>query len=186
MESNTLGRKIIKEVLDLIRIFVICFVAVYLLTTFLIKPIRVEGSSMYPTLVDGEIGLTNVFAARYMNIERYDVVIVHNKEKDEYWVKRVIGLPNDTLYVKDDILYINGEAQEESFLNTEYVQSFKNSGVFTEDVDPITLKEGEYYLLGDNRPRSDDSRRHGAFKREDITGKGVFILFPFNKMKAVN
>ncbi len=186
MENKTFMQKMKKEVFDLIKIFAICFVTVYLLTTFLIKPIRVDGSSMYPTLIDGEIGLTNVFSAKFKDIDRFDIVIVHNKEKDEYWVKRVIGIPHDTLYVKDEVLYINGEAQDESFLHEEYVQSFQNSGVFTEDFGPITLQDGEYYLLGDNRPRSDDSRRHGAFQREDIIGKGVFVLFPFNKMKIVN
>ncbi|MDE6475227.1 MAG: signal peptidase I [Erysipelotrichaceae bacterium] len=186
MENQTFKQKIKKEIFDLIKIFVICFVSVYLLTTFLIKPVRVEGNSMYPTLIDGEIGLTNVFAAKFMDINRYDVVIAHNEEEDEYWVKRVIGVPHDTLYVKDDKLYINGEEQEERFLNEEYVHSFQKNGVFTDDFGPITLQGDEYFLMGDNRPKSKDSRQHGVFKRNDITGKGIFILFPFDKIKVVN
>lgn len=183
--QDSLGKRIGKEILDLLRIFVICFVSIFLITQFVIKPIRVEGSSMYPTLEDGEIGLTNVFGVKFMGIARYDVVIVYNTERDEHWVKRVIGLPKETIEGKDDVIYINGEAIEQSFLDEAYIKEAVGDEQFTSDFGPITLAEDEYFLMGDNRYRSEDSRVHGAFKESEITGKDAVILFPFNKIKVI-
>lgn len=184
-EPPSMTKRFVKELIDLIKIFVICMISVYLLTTFIAKPIRVDGSSMYPTLESEEVGITNVFAAKYMGISRFDVVIIHNDEADEYWVKRVIGLPNDTVEVKDEILYINGEAVEQPFLDTDYVKDIQKDTVFTNDFGPVVLAEDEYWMMGDNRYRSEDSRVHGPFKESEIVGKDVFILYPFNKIKMV-
>ncbi|MCR0153794.1 signal peptidase I, partial [[Clostridium] innocuum] len=104
------------ELLDLVKTFVICFVCIFLLTNFVVKPVRVDGRSMDPTLEDGEIGLMNVFSAKFQDIERFDVVVVYNEEKKENWVKRVIGLPGDTIYAKDDVVYVNGMPIEEPYL----------------------------------------------------------------------
>lgn len=183
--QDSLGKRIGKEILDLLRIFLICFISIFLITQFVIKPIRVEGSSMYPTLEDGEIGLTNVFGVKFMGIARYDVVIVYNTERDEHWVKRVIGLPGETIEGKDDVIYINGEAIEQSFLDEAYIKEAVGDEQFTSDFGPTTLAEDEYFLMGDNRYRSEDSRVHGAFKESEITGKDAVILFPFNKIKVI-
>ena len=94
------------ELLDLLKTFIICFIAVFLLTTFVVKPVRVDGRSMYPTLEDGEVGLMNVFSAKFTDIDRFDVVVAYNEESGENWVKRVIGLPGDTVYAKDDVVYV--------------------------------------------------------------------------------
>ena len=174
------------ELLDLVKTFVICFVCIFLLTTFVIKPVRVDGRSMYPTLEDGEIGLMNVFSAKFQDIKRFDVVVVYNEEKDENWVKRVIGLPGDTIYAKDDVVYVNGLPLDEPYLDNSYAKQIRSHGNnFTEDFDKRTLKDDEYFLMGDNRVVSYDSRRVGTFKREDIRGKDVYVLFPFNKIKMV-
>ena len=101
-ETKTLSQRILKELLDLAKIFVICFVIVFILTHYVAKPIRVEGSSMYPTLQDGQLGITNVFAVKFQNVSRFDVVIVYNEERGEHWVKRVIGLPNETVHYNPD------------------------------------------------------------------------------------
>lgn len=174
------------ELFDLIKTFLICLIAVTLLTNFVAKPVRVDGRSMYPTLEDGEIGVMNVFSAKFQDIERYDVVVVYNEEKNENWVKRVIGLPGDTVYAKDDVVYVNGLALDEPYLNTDYVKQIRSRGdLFTQDFDKVTLGKDEYFLMGDNRIVSYDSRRVGPFKRKDIRGKDVCVLFPFDKMKIV-
>lgn len=91
------------------------------------------------------------------------------------------------IYAKDDVLYINGEPQEEPYLNTSYVKSIRAQGrKFTEDFGPITLKDDEYFVMGDNRVVSHDSRAVGPFHKEDIIGKNAYILYPFNEMKIVN
>ena len=174
------------ELLDLLKTFIICFIAVFLLATFVVKPVRVDGRSMYPTLEDGEVGLMNVFSAKFTDIDRFDVVVAYNEESGENWVKRVIGLPGDTVYAKDDVVYVNGLPIEEPYLDTDYVNQIRERGdYFTQDFDKITLGEDEYFLMGDNRVVSYDSRRVGPFKRDDIKGKGIFILYPFDKIKMI-
>lgn len=174
------------ELLDLLKTFIICFIAVFLLTTFVVKPVRIDGRSMYPTLEDGEVGLMNVFSAKFTDIDRFDVVVAYNEESGENWVKRVIGLPGDTVYAKDDVVYVNGLPIEEPYLDTDYVNQIRERGdYFTQDFDKITLGEDEYFLMGDNRVVSYDSRRVGPFKRDDIKGKGIFILYPFDKIKMI-
>lgn len=183
---SLIGKRIIEEFIDLIKIFVVCFIIVYAITNWIVKPIKVEGSSMYPTLEDHAFGFTNVFAAKFLSIDRFDVVIVHNKERDEFWIKRVIGLPNDTIEYKNDVLYINQEPVEEPYLNQSYAQNIKKESLFTEDFGPIQLKEDQYWLMGDNRVRSEDSRRHGPFQKNEIIGKDVFVFFPFQQMKYIH
>ena len=185
MERNQLGKRILLELFDLLKVFVICYIVVIVLTNYVVKPIRVEGSSMYPTLKDGEFGLTNVFSVKFQSVNRYDVVIIYNEERGEYWVKRVIGLPGDTVESKKDILYINDKPVEQQFLDQSYVQSMQKEGQFTSDFEKVTLQEGEYWLMGDNRPRSEDSRIHGPFKDSELVGKDVMILYPLDEMKYV-
>ena len=128
----------------------------------------------------------NVFSAKFTDIDRFDVVVAYNEESGENWVKRVIGLPGDTVYAKDDVVYVNGLPIEEPYLDTDYVNQIRERGdYFTQDFDKITLGEDEYFLMGDNRVVSYDSRRVGPFKRDDIKGKGIFILYPFDKIKMI-
>lgn len=185
MDHNDFGKRILRELFDLIKIFVICYIVVMLLTNYVVKPIRVEGSSMYPTLKDGEFGLTNVFSVKFQSVDRYDVVIIYNEERGEYWVKRVIGLPGDTVESKKDVLYVNGKAVDQYFLDQKYVQDMQKEGQFTTDFEKVTLQDGEYWLMGDNRPRSEDSRIHGPFKESELIGKDVLIIYPFDEMKYV-
>lgn len=174
------------ELLDLLKTFVICFIAVFLVTTFIVKPIRVDGKSMTPTLLDNEIGLMNVFKAKYSSINRFDVVVVYNEEEDQDWVKRVIGLPGDTVYAKDDVVYVNGKAIDEPYLDNDYANGIRKSGLpFTEDFEKIQLGEDDYFLMGDNRVGSYDSRKVGPFQRDEFRGKDIYVIYPFNEMKIV-
>ena len=151
---------------------------------------KVEGHSMDPTLKGGNYLVT----INYFTPQRGDLVTA--KEDDKVIIKRVIGLPNDTIEFKNDKLYINEVEQDESYLNTfkeefakdrlheeySYNQAYQTRAAqmahFTLDADnksdfKITLKDNEYYLLGDNRPVSKDSREVGAFTRNQITGKVI-------------
>lgn len=174
------------EVFDLAKTFIICLIAVFLLTKFVIRPVQVDGKSMYPTLEDRDIGLMNVFSAKFLEIKRYDVVVVYNEEKSENWVKRIIGMPGDTISASEDKVYINGEAIEEPYLDMDYVNSIRNDGgYFTQDFDERQLGEDEYFLMGDNRPVSYDSRYVGPFTKDEIRGKDVYVVYPFNHLKIV-
>lgn len=185
--EKTMAQKVKKEVFDIVKIFVICLVVVYVITTFLFKPIRVEGDSMYPILEDTELGITNVFSAKFLDIDRGDVVIIYSQENDEYWVKRIVGLPNETIFCKNDQIYIDEKVLEEDYLDNDYVNSFRDNGQsFTQDFKEVKLGKDDYFLMGDNRIVSHDSRARGPFHRDEIVGKDALIIYPFNKIKVVS
>lgn len=167
------------EVLDFLKDLVICMAIVFVITNFIVRPIQVKGNSMYPTLKDQSMGVSNTLGYNIGEIKRFDIVIIYIPEKNEYIVKRVIGLPGETVSYSNGQLYINGEAMEEPFLDQEYVESY-GSG-WMPDVSEITLGEDEYYCLGDNRPHSSDSRYYGPFKKENIKSKGIFIAWPLSE-----
>ena len=172
----------LKEILLFLRDLAIYMVIVFLMVEFLIRPIQVIGSSMYPTLNGGDRGVSNLLGYRLGHMKRFDIAIIYLDSKDEYLVKRVIGMPGETVSYTDGQLYINGEPVEEPFLDTDYAHSY--DGVFMTDVEPVTLAEDEYFCLGDNRPRSTDSRYYGPFKADKIMAKGVFIVWPFSHFGA--
>ena len=169
-----------KELGSFISTLLISLVIVFLIVHFLVRPIKVQGNSMYPTLENDEIGFANVIGLNMNGIDRFDVVIIYMPEQNEYLVKRAIGLPGETVSYTDSVLYINGKAVEESFLNEEYVSSY--GGTFTEDVKEVVLGDNEYWCMGDNRPYSRDSRYYGAFDKSSIVAKGTAILYPFSKI----
>lgn len=165
------------EVFSFLKDLIICMVSVFIITNFIVRPVQVKGNSMYPTLHDESIGFSDTLGYHIGEIERFDIVIVYIEEKNEYIVKRVIGLPGETVSYLNGNLYINGEYVEEDFLDTSYVESYGEG--WMSDVSEITLGDDEYYCLGDNRPHSSDSRYYGPFKKEQIKSKGIFIIWPF-------
>lgn len=169
-----------KEMLLFLRDLVICALCVFLVVRYLYRPIEVIGNSMYPTLTDKSLGFSNLIGRNTQDIERFDIVIINIPEKNEYIVKRVIGMPGETVSYVSGQLYINGEAMAEDFFDEDYVSSY-GQGAFMSNVDPITLGQDEYYCLGDNRPHSSDSRYYGPFKESQIISKGILILFPFSE-----
>jgi len=152
---------------------------VLILTNFVVKPIKVNGDSMFPTLKDQSLGFSNILTYELFGVNRYDIVIVYVESMDEYLVKRVIGLPNETIEVKDDQVYINGELINQDFLNDDYVSQFP---IFTSGFESVTIGEDEVFLMGDNRPYSSDSRVFGTFKLEDIIAKDAYIFYPLNEI----
>lgn len=171
---------------EFFKSLVISIVFVFVLTQWIIKPIQVNQSSMYPTLKDQELGFSNILLYKLFGFERFDVVIFYAPQIDDYLVKRVIGLPGETIEFKDNTLYIDGVAYEENFINAEYKQQIIDQfGYFNRDFGPITVGEGEVFLAGDNRMYSVDSRDYGPFQISDIICKDVIIFYPFNEIHAV-
>ena len=153
-----------------------------LINSFVFFFARVEGSSMLGTLKDGEVLF--VWRAGYVfgQPQRGDIVICHYPktkdggyldQKNTCYVKRVIGLPGDTVSIRQGTVYINGEALKESYLETERTDS--------QSMEAVVLGEGEYFLMGDNRSDSTDSRRMGAVERGKILGKAVGVVYPFTE-----
>ena len=167
--------------MDIIESFIVASIVVFVTTTWFLYPVHVEGTSMYPTLHDLDVGFSNLFSYRTEGLQRFDVVIVHYKPMNEYLIKRVIGLPGDLVQVKDDVLYINGEAMEEPFLDTEYANAYRATyGKFTDDFGPFLVPANEIFVMGDNRRPggSTDSRVFGTLPLENVRSKDVYILWP--------
>lgn len=144
--------------------YLIILVVVVLFRTFIATPIKVDGMSMYPTLEGNEIMILNKLG----KIQRYNIVVV--KEEKEDLIKRVIGLPNETIEIVEGNIYINGKKIEENYGKGE-----------TSDYPKTKLKSDEYFVLGDNRENSKDSRSIGPVKKKQINGNTSFIIFPFTR-----
>ncbi|AGN23746.1 signal peptidase I [Erysipelothrix rhusiopathiae] len=178
--------KFLIAVKDFIKSMVISLVLVILVTQFIARPVRVEGLSMYPSLNDKELGFSNILSMKMKDPERFDVLVLYLDSQKKHIVKRVIGLPGEVVEIRDEKLYIDGKEVEQPFLDTDYVREMTSTGKeFSRDFGPIKVPEGEYFMLGDNRIRSSDSRDYGTFKRDAIKSKDVFVFVPFNKIRTV-
>lgn len=154
----------------------------------IVIPVTINGSSMANTLEDGEIALINGFSVNEENINRFDIVVAHSSLLNEKIIKRVIGLPGDTVKMVNDVLYINGIETTETYLDIDFIYESKlryNADLFTEDFE-ITLLQDEYFLLGDNRLNSTDSRILGPFSLKDIIGIGGIVIYPFDEIEWIN
>ena len=154
--------------------YIIIIAVVILIRIFLIDPAMVSGASMNDTLEDGQIVLVNKIVYKVNDIKRFDIVVVKNEVNNDKIIKRVIGLPNEKITYKDNKLYINDELVKVKYNIKE-----------TDDFEYTTL-DGEYFVLGDNRPVSKDSRVLGPFTKKEIVGRVSFRLFPFSKFGRVD
>lgn len=141
-----------------------------LIRSFIATPVRVDGDSMNKTFKNGDI----LILYKLSKIKRFDVIVLHEEKDNEKIIKRVIGMPGDTVAIKDGEIYINDEK-----IDDEYAYGM------TTDYDRITLKSDEYFILGDNRLISKDSRYFGPIKEKEIKGKVIFRIFPFNKFGRI-
>ncbi|WP_195301618.1 signal peptidase I [[Clostridium] innocuum] len=181
---------IVYTILDFARLILITVVAAMVILVFVARKEEVRGTSMYPTLVEGESVIINMAANYVGEIKRFDVVVAREYRSDDLWVKRVIGLPGETISYREDVLYVDGKAMEEPFLDKKYVEQVKKSAnklYFTQDYISKKLGKNEYLLVGDNRNESLDSRNDavGPFQREQIIAREVFVYQPFSKARYV-
>lgn len=200
-------RTLLEDILDFVKVFVISAIVILLFVNFVAHPVRVDGKSMYPTLKDGEFGFTNVGGVLLNGVERGDIVVVTMKENGQktHWVKRVIGLPGETVSCVNDVIYINGKVLDETkYIDPDYRQSFvdeyhyfnkvENSDVGDNkrnynpdfkyksaiDFKETKLGDDEYFVMGDNRPYSKDSRYVGPVKKSQIFAKKMLVLLPIS------
>ena len=166
-------RELLKDSLKLILIvFVILFLMIYIVSVT-----QVVGSSMSPTLSDGEVLILNKFNYRIFDVKRGDIISL-DYEDTKYLIKRIIGLPGETVEIKNNELYINNTLYEEDYLPDDLVYpDFSLS-----DLGYSVIPDDMYLVLGDNREDSLDSREIGLIKKDEINGKIIFRLWPINKI----
>ncbi|MEG2457786.1 MAG: signal peptidase I [Bacilli bacterium] len=159
--------KFIKSVLP----YVVIIIIIILMRSFIVSPAVVSGESMMNTLYDNEIVLVNKISLHTKKIERYDLVVVNFR--NEKIIKRVIALPNEKIEYRENKLFIN-DKEIKTPIKFEETDDFS-----------FKTKDNEYFVMGDNRDDSLDSRVIGSINEDDIKGKVHFVLFPFNKFGRV-
>ena len=195
-------KSLAREILEWILTIVVAIAVVLPIRAFGFELVRVEGESMDNTLANGEIMFVTKFdyASTWLsfpwqdaerkekaahittggNPQRFDVVICRYPGRgDTNFVKRVVGLPGDTVEIRDGYLYINDEKQDEPYIRDEYRNGWLNT------FGPYTVPEGKYFVLGDHRNNSNDSRSQGAISRDMIVGHARTVLYPFNEIRGI-
>ena len=156
-------KKILKEYLP----YVVIIIVVLIIKSNVVAPIRVNGKSMNNTLKNGDIMILDIIGYRTSKLKRFDIVVIDNGK--DYLIKRVIGLPNEEIEYIDNKLYINGKLVKDKY-GKGNTNDFK-----------LKVNDNSYYVLGDNREDSLDSRFYGSFNKKKILGKTSFTIFPFNR-----
>lgn len=160
-------KRIIKELLP----YIIIIIVVALIRIFIFTPVIVDGPSMMNTLHDNDIMILDKIGMRTKGIKRFNIVVIkYGKTK---LIKRVVGLPGETIEYKDNKLYINDK---------EIVDDYNNGG--TEDFEKLVIPDNMYFVLGDNCNDSVDSRIIGSVSKNKILGHATYIIFPFNRFGA--
>lgn len=154
-----------------VRDIVISAAVSILIITFLYQPVRVEGTSMLPRLEDHDRLFINKFVYRISSIHRGDVVVFHYpRDPEKSYIKRVIGLPGDRISIERGRVYLNGRLQREPYVPDEYRD--------LRSMAEIVVPEDSYFMMGDHRSISSDSREFGPVDRDLIYGKAVFVYWP--------
>lgn len=173
-----------KELVSWILTLAVAVAVALPVRTFIFEPIRVDGASMCDTLQDGEVMIVTKPEYLVGDPERGDVIICKYPGRKENFVKRVMGVPGDVISIISNVVYRNGEALDEPYLTPS-----RNNDGFS--MAPFTLEDGEYFVMGDNRDNSHDSRNYynyytpAAITRDMIVGHVRWVVFPFDNMRGI-
>ncbi|MGG2065333.1 signal peptidase I [Bacillus sp. S14(2024)] len=176
------------EIMSWVKSIALALIIAIVCRAFLFTPSLVQGESMMPTLKDNERMVVNKIGYSLQGLNRFTIIVFHGNEGHDL-VKRVIGLPGDTIEYKNDVLYVNGKAVAEPYLD-EYKKQL-SGGQLTPDftLEEITGKktvpEGYVFVLGDNRQVSKDSRAFGFVSEKQIVGKGSMVFWPLQHVRAL-
>ena len=174
--------------LDIIETAVVALSIFLILYLFIMQPHQVNGQSMDPTFQHGEYVMTDKLSYRFNNPQRGDVVVFKAPTSAQCpegagcdFIKRIIGLPGDTVEVKDNHFYLNGELLAEPYLDSSVVTKPYNYTLNG----PVMVPQNSYFVSGDNRPHSSDSRLWGPVSRDDIVGKVFFRYWPIPRIGII-
>jgi len=172
-------KSIFREFLGYLIVAAIAAVFAVLLRIFIIEPYVVPTPSMAPTLVVGDRVIVNKIAFKFSGMQRGDLIAFNSPFEEKYLVKRIIALPGDKIsFTQSGVIYINGDKLEEYYLPEDIYPSYKNES--------FILDEDSFFVMGDNRNNSSDSRVFGPIDKSAIFGKVIFIYGPFSRIGRVH
>ena len=166
--------------LSFLETVVVALVISIVLYLFIMTPHEVIGNSMHPTYQNGEYLMANKLLYKFKEPQRGDVIIFKYSDTQDF-IKRVIGLSGDKVMLKDGHIYINDKLVDESSYLSNSI--YTNGGEFLHEGETITVPEGQYFVCGDNRPHSSDSRTFGPITKENIKGKAWLVYYPFSQFR---
>lgn len=167
-----------ETLIDTVKLVIIIFIILFLMI-YVVSITQVVGSSMKSTLIDGDVLILSKANYRFFDIKRGDIISL-DYEDTKYLIKRVIGLPGDSIEIVDNVLYINGEVYEEDYLD----EGLNYPDFHLSDLGYDTIPEDMYLVLGDNREDSLDSRDIGLISKDNVNGKIVLRIWPINKISV--
>ena len=175
-------KAIMKEIISWILTLGSAVIIALCIRGFVFEPVIVDGSSMLDTLHDRELMFVTKFDYILGEPERGDVIICKYPESTKNYVKRLIGLPGDTIAIENHTVYINGEPLEEAYLTQE-----RNDSPFYANMEARVLGDDDFFVMGDNRENSRDSRSSGVgtLTRNQIKGHVRFVFYPFDMVRAI-
>lgn len=167
----------VMEIMETVVFVGSLFIVVYL---FILQPNQIKGASMEPTFYNGNYIFTSKITYKLRQPHRGDIVVFHSpKNRDIEFIKRVIGLSGDTILVENNEVYVNGVLLKEKYISSKTTLI---PGSFVQDGIPIEVPKGQYFVMGDNRPRSSDSREFGTIAKDSIVGHVFYRYFPTDKI----
>ncbi|AQQ53267.1 signal peptidase I [Planococcus lenghuensis] len=176
----------IDELIAWMKSILFALLVVLICQEFFFTPVIVEGSSMLPTFQDDN----RLIIAKTTTIDRFDVIVFHPTGSEELYIKRIIGIPGDHIAVKDGSLFVNGKLQEEPFVNlaNENVIAGKATGDFSLEqlTGKMEVPADHFFVLGDNRFDSTDSRIIGFIPEQSVVGEAKLTFFPFPEAGFIN
>lgn len=166
----------VKSIVKIVLYMAVIILAAMLWNAYMYAPVKVAGGSMEPALTEGDIVIVDKLTYEAEDIKRYDMIVFPGDKNNNY-IKRVIGLPKEKVEIKDSVIYINDERLKEYYGIYD-----ENTVDLYKDVQPMILGEGEFFVMGDNRCHSIDSRSEsvGVVKAEEILGVPVLRIWPWN------
>ena len=179
-----------RTIIEYVVLAVVAIAVALLIQAFLVKPYRIPSESMENTLLIGDRVLVDRISWRFSDPKRGDIVVFHPPFSGPVLIKRIIGMPGDTMSLKDGAVYVNGRA-----LSEPYVRTIGGKAVPSDPFDnglpwslqsPYKVPAGNYFVMGDNRTDSDDSRYWGTVARDQIMGRAFFIYWPPKRIGGIN
>lgn len=176
-------KRAIAAFFDFLQGIVIILALMVMVYLFIMSPQEISGRSMEPSFFNGEYILTNKVEYKFREPARGDVVIFKSpKNKEIDYIKRIIGLPGETVRLEDGKFYINGTLLEEPYLPADL---FVSGGAYLPEGEERIVPAGSYFVVGDNRPHSLDGREFGPIAKEEFIGKALLRYYPFDRVGVI-